>query len=195
MMAENPAEGNLGNAMRYTIVMRINLFTILGFAGVALGALGFSYVANIFGTSSAVAWFIICWSVGSVFIGWGMRSDAKRAREDGKEDKQAAIASLKSNGKKIMTEFKAMDRRWTLQLNDQPPAVVYTQDAQGHTYESENLWFQGGDAAMYNDPAFIAWQKLQAIDPEKKYFIPVYVNPNNLQEYYMDLAALEIKDR
>lgn len=102
------------------------------------------------------------------------------------------IEQLKASGQKLMTEFKALDRRWNIQINGQSPIVVFSQSANGEVFQSEDLWFSGQDASAYNDPRFQAWQKLQSIDPNKKYLIPVYQNPSNPKEYYMDLAGLKI---
>jgi hypothetical protein len=106
----------------------------------------------------------------------GPRIDAESAKE------------LKTRGHKVMTTFKAVDRKWNISINGQSPIVVYTQDDTGRTYESEQLWFSGADSAFYDDPRFKAWQTLQSADPDKKYRIPVYINPTNSDEYYMDLS-------
>jgi hypothetical protein len=105
----------------------------------------------------------------------------------------AQVAVLKASGQKTMTTFKALDRKWNVSVNGQSPIVVFTQDQNGTTYQSENLWFYGGDPALFNDPRFQAWQKLQAIDPAKQYMIPVYINPQNPQQYYMDLGDLQVQ--
>lgn len=102
------------------------------------------------------------------------------------------IEQLKTSGQKIMAQFKAIDRQWNVSVNGRSPIVIYAQDDLGRTYKSAGLWFAGGDSALYNDPSFQAWQKLQSIDPTKKYIIPVYLNPLKLSEYYMDLAGLQI---
>ena len=103
----------------------------------------------------------------------------------------AQIAQLKTDGQRVMAQFKALDRRWNIEVNGQSPVVIYAQDGNGNTYESENLWFTGADSASYDDPQFQAWQKLQANGQTKKYLIPVYINKKNPRQYYMDLAGLQ----
>lgn len=100
------------------------------------------------------------------------------------------IATLKSTGQKIQTTFKALDRHWNISVNGQSPIVVFTQDQQGRVYQGEDLWFSGGDVESYTDPRFTAWQKLEKADPMKTYTIPVYVNPQKPNEYFMDLSAM-----
>lgn len=102
------------------------------------------------------------------------------------------IQELKSHGQKVMTQFKALDRRWNIEVNGQSPIVIYTQH-NGQVFASEDLWFSGEDSSAYEDPRFQTWQKLQYIDPNKKYLIPVYINPTKKKEYYMDLAGLHIE--
>ncbi len=103
------------------------------------------------------------------------------------------IMSLKMHGRKIMTQFKALDRRWNIRINGQSPVVIYSQDAEKNTYYSEDLWFSGEDQSSYDDPVFKAWQILQSIDPQKEYMIPVFINPIKKSEYYMDLAGLVVR--
>ncbi len=102
------------------------------------------------------------------------------------------IMSLKTHGRKIMTQFKALDRRWNIRINGRSPVVIYSQDAEKNTYHSEDLWFSGEDPSSFDDPAFKAWQILQSIDPQKDYMIPVFINPIRKHEYYMDLAGLVV---
>lgn len=91
-----------------------------------------------------------------------------------------------------MTEFKALDRRWNSRVNGQPPTVVYSQ-ANGRVFQSEDLWFDDGGIFVINDSSFRAWETLQSRDPNRKYLIPVYMNPAKPKEYYMDLGALEVE--
>lgn len=99
---------------------------------------------------------------------------------------------LKTHGQKIMTEFKSLDRRWNTRINGQPPTIVYSQ-ADGRVFQSEDLWFDDGGTFIINDSSFRALETLQSRDPNRKYLIPVYVNPAKPKEYYMDLGALEVE--
>jgi hypothetical protein len=102
---------------------------------------------------------------------------------------------IKSEGRRVETAFKAIDRKWNISVNGQSPIVVYTQDDAGRTYESEHLWFSGGDSELYEDPRFLAWQTLQRARADERYSIPVYIDPANPQKYYMDLAELTTSNR
>lgn len=147
--------------------MRTNILLVLGVIFIVLGVVAVSFAPPSM-IRYGIACFVALWAVGSAFIGIAMWSVNRTMQKKYAAATQADIASLKSRGRKIMTDFKALDRRWEFQLNQQPPSVVYTQDQDGRTYESENIWFQGRDATQYNNPAFQAWQKLQAIDTAKK---------------------------
>lgn len=105
---------------------------------------------------------------------------------------------LKTSGTKVLTEFKTLDRRWSLQVNGQSPIIIFSQGKDPSTgamriFRSQDLWFSGGDTTQFENPTFKAWQKLQSIDPAKKYFIPVYIDQKISEKYFMDIGGLEIK--
>ena len=152
---------------------------IFVFAGYGFHKVGIKTSEYIFFAGGAI--FLIIALV-APFLNWG-----------GQNLSVAEKAQLKSSGQVVWANFKALDRRWGIKLNGQSPIVIYAQDDKGITYQSEDLWFSGADSSKYNDPAFIAWQRLQAIDSAKKYTLPVYVDPANAKNYYMDVAGLQIK--
>ncbi len=105
---------------------------------------------------------------------------------------------LKRNGKLVVTQFKAIDRRWSVQVNGQSPIIIYSQGIDPSTkqpkvFESKDLWLSGGDASQYQNPAFKAWQALQGADQTRTFLIPVYVDKMNAGRYFMDLANIEEK--
>lgn len=105
---------------------------------------------------------------------------------------------LKRNGKLVLSQFKAIDRRWSVQVNGQSPIIIYSEGTdpatkQPRIFESKDLWLSGGDASQYQNPAFKAWQTLQNVDPTKIFLIPIYIDKMNPARYFMDLAGVEEK--
>lgn len=83
---------------------------------------------------------------------------------------------LKSFGKMILTDFKEVRVNASLEMNGRNPNKVISRwyDKDNHTlyiFKSVNIWY---DPAMFLE--------------ERK--IPVYINPNNPKDYYMDLSFL-----
>lgn len=124
---------------------------------------------------------------------WGTFSNG--AAEVAKME-QDEVNNLKKNGQRVLTTFKAIDRDWQSEAAGESPTVIYSQDANKRTYHSKDLWFSGKDTESYDDRLFKLWQKLQVMDPAmyNKVVIPVYINPTNQQEYYMDLVNAVIQE-
>lgn len=169
-----------------SIIFKFLYFFIFVFLSYIVPIAGFGYGAYVFFAQGqyfgSVVFLIV--SVGFLAM-WLLRRSALSTEK---------IDWLKAHGKKIMTEFKRLDRRWNIRVNGQSPIVVYSR-ANGRIFESEDLWFGDGnfDAFVINDSSFRAWETLQVRDPNRKYLIPVYVNPAKPREYYMDLGALEVE--
>lgn len=104
---------------------------------------------------------------------------------------QKRIEWLISNGQKVITEFKKLDRRWNTSINGESPFVIYTQDANGRIFESEDIWANNPNETIYiNDASTRALETLQSRDPNIKYIISVYVDTRKHKDYYMDLGSL-----
>lgn len=175
--------------------MKLNGNAIITFVGLSFTVFCFGYGARVYwmkGSPISAVLFVLCailflFAAIKIALTQGMTVPTKEDEE-----------KLKRNGRLVLTEFKAIDRRWNIQVNGQSPIVVYSQGAdpmtkQPRTFESKDLWLSGGDASQYQNPVFKAWQLLQNADKAKSYMIPVYIDKLNPGRYFMDLAGVEEK--
>jgi hypothetical protein len=85
------------------------------------------------------------------------------------------IQRLKEFGLPIETQFHGVEENEKISVNRRHPYRIvshWTKDNELHVFRSENLWFDPSDR----------------IESDK---ITVWVDPNNMKKYYMDIAFLK----
>ncbi|MBD1928846.1 DUF3592 domain-containing protein [Trichocoleus sp. FACHB-90] len=121
-------------------------------------------------------WFtaIFLLAMGGLFAGIGLSLIAGPLAFRFSSNKKAA--KLQANGKKIVTKFTGVELNTFLTVNGSSPYQIISQwfdpeTNQVYVFHSENIWFDPEEFIKYET-------------------IDVYVDPNNMKKYHMDISFL-----
>lgn len=99
---------------------------------------------------------------------------------------------LIQTGRKVMAEVKSLERGSGTDPDLLDAITVHALGSDGKNYQSKMIWYPSWDSKLYNDPHFKVWQRLQTLDiTQKKYRVPVYLDPKYPELYFMNWVELE----